>query len=53
MVLHRMDGVTASAIWFFVDWHHSINRPSWPVFRERSLTLRSTSHCEGVRVSPG
>ncbi|MCS4136344.1 hypothetical protein GGP48_003021 [Salinibacter ruber] len=53
VVLHRMDGVTASAIWFFVDWHRSINRLSCPVFRERSLTLRSTSHCEGVRVSPG
>jgi hypothetical protein len=53
VVLHRMDGVTASPVWFFVDWHHSINRLSCPVFRERSLTSRSTSHCEGVRVSPG
>jgi hypothetical protein len=45
VILHRVDGVTASAIWFFVDWHHSINRLSCPVFRERSLTSRSTSHC--------
>jgi hypothetical protein len=53
MILHRVDGMTASAVWFFVDWHHSINRATRAVFRERSLTLRSTSHCEGVRVSPG
>ena len=48
VVLHRVDGVATSAIWFFVDWHHSINRLSCPVFGERSLTSRSTSHCEGV-----
>jgi len=47
VILHRVDGVTASAIWFFVDCHHSINKLSCLVFRERRLTLRSTSHCEG------
>jgi hypothetical protein len=53
VILHRVDGVATSLVWFFVDWHHSINRATRAVFRERSLTLRSTSHCEGVRVSPG
>jgi hypothetical protein len=46
VILHRVDGVTTSAVWFFVDWHHSINRATRSVFREGSLTLRSTSHCE-------
>ncbi len=49
VILHRVDGVAASPVWFFVDWHRSINRLSCPVFRERSLTSRSTSHCEGAR----
>ncbi len=33
MILHRVDGVTTSAVWFSVDWHHSINRASSVVFR--------------------
>jgi hypothetical protein len=36
VVLHRVDGVTASSVWFFVDWHHSINKPSQAVFRRKS-----------------
>jgi hypothetical protein len=36
MVLHRVDGVTASAVWFFVDWHQSINRLRRTVFRRKS-----------------
>lgn len=37
VVLHRVDGVTRPLVWFFVDWHHSINRPSQPVFWRKSL----------------
>ncbi|MCS3827228.1 hypothetical protein GGP85_002696 [Salinibacter ruber] len=40
VILHRVDGVAASPVWFFVDWHHLINRLSCPMFRERE-----DSHC--------
>ncbi len=33
MIFHRVGGVTASAVCFFVDWHHLINKTSPMVFR--------------------
>jgi len=33
VVLHRVNSVAASPVWFFVDWHRSINRASPVVFR--------------------
>jgi hypothetical protein len=36
MIFYRVDGVTASAVWFFVDWHESINRLRRTVFRRKS-----------------
>ena len=34
VVLHRVNSVTASLIWFSVDWHQSINKASPVVFRK-------------------
>jgi hypothetical protein len=45
VILHRAGGAVASAVWFFIGWHHSTDKLSCPVFRVRSLTLRSTFHC--------
>ena len=51
MVFHRVDGVSASAVWFFVDWHHSINRTPSVVFRreyspvELAFSLLRRSPC--------
>jgi hypothetical protein len=49
VILHRAGGAGGLCDMVFVDLKHSINKLSCSVFQERSLTSRSTSHCEGAR----